>query len=183
METDLCQATCRGYLQERSRLAFVWGSVQETQIFNSEKGEAISKNEVVIERAQSGGLLGLGIMWVIKVTWGYYQVWIIREHLSLIRGSIHTWGHLIPRCRMKPGLKGKHSRVIHTCAHVTLRTHVIPNQRIAPPRLKAFNYVLILGDCLHPLGFPTQTLRTEAFQMRGKSSSNKSSWFLSNAPR
>ena len=45
---------------------------------------------------------------------------------------------------------GKHSQGIHTWANVTLMTHMMHSQRIAP-KLDAFIQVLILGDCLHPL--------------------------------
>ena len=41
---------------------------------------------------------------------------------------IHTWGHVSPRCHMKPELRGERSRVIHTWAHVTLTTHMMPSQ-------------------------------------------------------
>ena len=43
-----------------------------------------------------------------------------------------TWGDVIPRCHRKPGVRGKQSRVIQTWAHVTLTTHVMSSQKIAP---------------------------------------------------
>ena len=64
---------------------------------------------------------------------------------------IHTWGHVSPRCHMKPELRGEHSRVIHTWAHVTLKTHMMPSQMIAPPRLGSLSRVLIFSDHLHQL--------------------------------
>ena len=33
---------------------------------------------------------------------------------------INTWGHVIPRCPMKPGLRGKYSQMIDPWTHLTL---------------------------------------------------------------
>ena len=74
----------------------------------------------------------------------------LRHHLSATYNGltlVHTWGHVIPRCHMKPGVRGKHSRVFHFSAHVTLTTHMMPSQRIASTGWVFFHHMLIFGDC------------------------------------
>ena len=66
-----------------------------------------------------------------KNTW----TWTVRRHQpdTMCLGSpTHTWGHVIPRCHMKPRVRVKRSWVIHTRAHLTLTTSMRPIQMIAP---------------------------------------------------
>ena len=66
--------------------------------------------------------------------------------LSLVR--LHTWGHVSPRCHMKPGGRGKQSDSHPGSCYLNDSCDAYPEDH--SPRLGAFNHVLFAGECLHP---------------------------------